>query len=928
MYSYSRTRVKDAPIRGSGPYEAMIVNHLDPYMQGSLEVELLRQSSAANTPERSGQLVVVKYLSPFYGVTPASGLKENDGYENTQKSYGFWAVPPDFGTRVLVIFAEGNPAYGYWIGCIQDNNMNFMVPDGRASTTATTDATPGDLQGKKLPVGEYNKKLETGAKIDPNFFDKPYNKDFTGVLTVQGLLDDEARGTTTTSSRREVPSMVFGMSTPGPLDKRKGAPKAKYGESIGGADIPYNRLGGSSFVMDDGDDKFIRATHAEDGPPIYINRIRKEGGGDETIPQNELTRIRTRTGHQILLHNSEDLIYIGNSRGTAWIELTSDGKIDIHAQDSISVMSDNDINFTAERDFNVDAGRNVNIKASARWSDFKSVEEDLESGRVQIESAYNTNLHVGRDHKVTVKRDRHLYVENEYKSNVGGSINIGGGGDMMMKTAGSVHTNAGGSVFTTSDGSTHNITAGNVYTKVEGKMHVRAGESIQTNAGTDIHTIAGNNMYTRTITGAIHTTAETAVFNETILAEPTNGEILGIHNTTPAAMFSNALLGINSITPADIRMKADTEIHLQGGSLISGDASEVHWNSGKTVDALPAIPAEDPVPAEFAFQAEDPKSDAEPVKPLPTITLPYVMPGVDQPIPYPSILARAPQHEPWPHHENYNPLQFKRDQTDREATGALVTADRFQTPDTFLKGKTNGETTVRVMGTGGNLSSQNVPEEGDGSGSDYRNSDSFDDSAAIGEGQVDPRLKSKSEISGDTDFGAPGVDKEELVYENRNATRNLACDPILEELLIKVAKELQVKVHITSGGQMPYDECIARGGYKAQNSKKWYVGGKAVRTGSVRHDGGAACDLYLTKDGIQIPSNNPIFNKFVELFMKNGGRAGGSSPSYMGPYVMHLDIVGSDRGGGVVWLSTREFERALRKGLSQQTVPLRPGTVA
>ncbi|MFM6199336.1 MAG: hypothetical protein ACKPE1_09375, partial [Dolichospermum sp.] len=64
-----------------------------------------------------------------------------------------------------------------------------------------------------------------------------------------------------------------------------------------------------SFVMDDGD---------------------KDG-------QNELVRIRTRTGHQILLHNSADLIYIANAKGTAWVELTSNGKIDIFAQDSVSI---------------------------------------------------------------------------------------------------------------------------------------------------------------------------------------------------------------------------------------------------------------------------------------------------------------------------------------------------------------------------------------------------------------------------------------------------------------------------------------------------------------------------------------------------------------------------------------------------------------
>ena len=66
------------------------------------------------------------------------------------------------------------------------------------------------------------------------------------MLDTQGLTADETRGLTTSSARREVPSSVFGISTPGPLDK--GAVSGEFATS---------RLGGTSIVMDDGDDKFI-----------------------------------------------------------------------------------------------------------------------------------------------------------------------------------------------------------------------------------------------------------------------------------------------------------------------------------------------------------------------------------------------------------------------------------------------------------------------------------------------------------------------------------------------------------------------------------------------------------------------------------------------------------------------------------------------
>ena len=96
----------------------------------------------------------------------------------------------------------------------------------------------------------------------------------------------------------------------------------------------------------------------------YANIEAQEEGGDVTRPHNELVRLRTRTGHPNILHNSEDLIYIANARGTSWIEMTSNGKIDIYGADSISVHPEQDLNFTADRDINPIAGQDVNVVAN------------------------------------------------------------------------------------------------------------------------------------------------------------------------------------------------------------------------------------------------------------------------------------------------------------------------------------------------------------------------------------------------------------------------------------------------------------------------------------------------------------------------------------------------------------------------------------
>lgn len=639
-------------VDGPGPFIAKVVSHLDQTYMGALQVQLLKTNVQGDDESENNEVLIVNYAPPFFGSTPYVTNSPNDDYTASQQSYGFWAVPPDIGTKVLVIFVEGRRDMGYWIACLPDPFKNFMVPDGRPATEVTTDKTPANLKGRKLPVGEYNKIITDPNGFDPTLYPKPYNKDFTEILEVQGLLEDEARGTTTTSSRREVPSAVFGINTPGPLDKRVGSPKGPRGTQGNEADVYRSRLGGSSFVMDDGDDKFVRQFHAADGPPFYINKEAGEFGGDETIPQNELVRIRTRTGHQILLHNSEDLIYISNSRGTAWIELTSDGKIDIHAQDSISIMSDQDINFTAERDFNVDAGRNINMKASARWSDGVSVLNNKESGRIQFESAFDSNWYVGRNKRLTVKSNYDIQVEDEMKTTVNDNYNVHTNQHAYIKADASIHLTSGQSTYITSDANIFNKVTGNITTEVGGYASTK-------------------------VTGYI--TTETA--DTSSLKAATH-----IYNQSGAS--------INNTVGTNIYNDVAGNFNIKAGAFFAADASQIHLNS-KLANA-----GSTGVAASTSTEATEP-TDAVLVTPLDTITLPYMFPGSAQPVPYQSILTRAPQHEPWTQHENMNPQAFKPAETDRELPGELPSNDRVLTPDTFLKNTAGRKSSGYVNGSGG-----------------------------------------------------------------------------------------------------------------------------------------------------------------------------------------------------------------------------------
>jgi len=368
----------DQPDPRPGPYLAKVVSHLDPTYMGVLEVEILRPVGGQAS---EGELHQVKMMSPFWGQTSVDYVgSDPDDYNNTQKSYGMWFVPPDVGTTVVVIFIDGDPKRGYWMGCIPDESMNFMVP-GVAATSAVVDGSGGT----RVPVAEYNKSINATA-IDPTQVKKPRHP-LADVLQAQGLLADDTRGITTSSARREAPSSVFGISTPGPIDKRANAKRGAVGKKeYKIPNAPVSRLGGTTFVMDDGDANFLRKTHAKDGPPEYVS-VEQDGpaGADSTIPHNELVRIRTRTGHQILLHNSEDLIYIGNARGTTWIEMTSNGKIDIYAGDDISMHTKGNFNITADKDINLTSGGAVNINSGGKLQ-VQNAGTDIDGGIINLNS--------------------------------------------------------------------------------------------------------------------------------------------------------------------------------------------------------------------------------------------------------------------------------------------------------------------------------------------------------------------------------------------------------------------------------------------------------------------------------------------------------------------------------------------------------------
>ena len=340
-----------------GPYVGTVKFTDDPIRQGRLGVNI-PELSLTNNPTIN-DCIWCQYLSPFYGAksVEANTRSDPDSYKGTQHSYGMWFVPPDIDTQVLVIFAKGEQSVkkAFWIGCVQEPLTNHQVPGyGSSSDTIRSKQDARELakSGQTnygtdfLPVGEKNRKMLGEAQTEEfaNSLQYPINDILADQLMTQGLVADPIKGTTSSSARRESPSQVFGINTPGRVlpDSRK--------KNIGpeGAEVRPDRAPGHSFVMDDG---------ALDGT-------------------NQLTRLRTASGHQLLMHDTAGVVYIANGSGTAYIEMTSAGINLYSGIGGINMRTHGDFNLHSDTNINLHAGQSIRMSASGT-DEVKYNEKDI-----------------------------------------------------------------------------------------------------------------------------------------------------------------------------------------------------------------------------------------------------------------------------------------------------------------------------------------------------------------------------------------------------------------------------------------------------------------------------------------------------------------------------------------------------------------------
>jgi hypothetical protein len=297
--AYSHESAKGIRI-SPGPYVGIVKSNTDPLRSGKLQVWI---AELGGDPDDHSSWRTVSYVTPFYGVTD---VRDDKDYQGNPHSYGMWFVPPDIGVKVLCTFANGNPFNGFWFGCVPEWPSLHMVPGISAAVGNSGVPSPvvDFFDGSSTP-GD----LQTFASHQRNVHQ--YQE---AIWNQQGLLKDPDRGPGTSSAFRETPSNVFGISTPGqPFDTpTEGATNGEGTSKIG----VRGRKGGHTFIMDDGD---------------------AQG-------KNAMMRFRTSGGHMIMMNDTKDFIYVINSKGTGWVEINSQGDMNVYSGSKVNIFAQSEVN--------------------------------------------------------------------------------------------------------------------------------------------------------------------------------------------------------------------------------------------------------------------------------------------------------------------------------------------------------------------------------------------------------------------------------------------------------------------------------------------------------------------------------------------------------------------------------------------------------
>jgi Type VI secretion system/phage-baseplate injector OB domain len=401
-----------------------VIDTNDPQQMGRIRVVCPQWGDTWNNEVES--IPWALYMSPFGGQTQVGtrgpGIQESEG----GIAYGMWAIPK-VGSQVAVLCIDGNPMTRMYIGCIYDQFTPHTLPHGRYMY----DDHPNiEKEGSDAaPYGPYtstekfiqplaaNIKQAFGHKSEPNYEYRSRGADYS-----VSRVDVSQLNQTHTSVQDDKNISHDGWISTQGYQSSRSDPHAQSSYTDKNYDsmiYSFTSPGFHSLSMDD----------------------RQE---------NCRVRLRTTSGHQILLDDTNERIYISTAKGNNWIEMDQDGNMDVFCATNLNIHSGRSLNFTADETIRMYAKQGVHIH-SDKDIRVKSAEDIHIKTDANIRVSASSNINIQTDASLNIKSLAAMYIDAAADINIKSGANINNqsaskinalaGSDYVITTGGNIHLN-------------------------------------------------------------------------------------------------------------------------------------------------------------------------------------------------------------------------------------------------------------------------------------------------------------------------------------------------------------------------------------------------------------------------------------------------------------------------------------------------------
>lgn len=414
----------------------VVVDTDDPLQNGRLRVFC---PAHGDDPAKIHLLPWAVYVSPFGGTVCNDKFERQGETTSGSVSYGFWAIP-EMGANVLVGCVDGDLRRRFWIGTMYDQQETHTLGNGRYNWKPDgTVEGPLSSSGDPIePLYSNSKTAFNGNNGSPEWQSREAEYSMTAV--------DKSLNQPPTPDKISY------------LDQQQKEIAQNQQFSFNKAIVGSNGYDWSSFGIPFKTNKTFGLTS-----PGFASLIMDDR------QFNNKVKLRSSTGHVILLDDTNERIYIRTNTGNAWVELDKSGNIDAYSARRISLKSDMDINLTASKTVRINGGEGVFIY-SGGVNDNPELSSAPAIGQVRIQSSDDLHL-VGKNIRELSFEKTIFEIGTDKCESIGGSsftqvqndINlISNAGDYNTMIFGDYNLAASGKITELSVDSSHYESNGNI----------------------------------------------------------------------------------------------------------------------------------------------------------------------------------------------------------------------------------------------------------------------------------------------------------------------------------------------------------------------------------------------------------------------------------------------------------------------------------